>query len=136
MPEFNAWFTNPTSTNVRMNVDTLEQAEEAAANALPGGLCNNCSRQRDDGDWELYSIEDADGNVLRSYPKFDLAATAAALAKHIAETVTQGDGNQVIVDCACGTEIRGVLPDVDSPTGAIMAVMAPHLAEVAASQLI
>lgn len=135
MSEFNLWFANTTSTNIRVDADNLEQAEEIASDELPGSLCNQCSRQRDDGEWELSSIEDAEGNVLRTYPDFNLGNTAAALAKHIAETVTQGEGNDVVVDCACGVEVRGVLPDVDSPTGAIMAVMAPHLAEVAASHL-
>lgn len=136
MPKYTGFFINVTSVGVPVEADTPDLVERIAADALPGGLCQKCSDDRSEGDWEFHSVEDADGEVVLKAPPMGAGGLAAVLAKHIAETVTQGDGNDVVVDCACGAEIRGALPDVDSPTGAIMAVMAPHLAEVAASYLV
>ncbi|MEV4127090.1 hypothetical protein [Nocardia sp. NPDC049707] len=57
--------------------------------------------------------------------------TAAILRKHVPETITQGDGDGVLVDCACGAEIKGVMPrHIESAVGAVLYVMADHLSEV------
>lgn len=59
---------------------------------------------------------------------------AAILRRHLPETITQLEGTSVLVDCSCGTEVRGVMPtDVDiTHTGALLYVLADHLGEVVA----
>lgn len=70
MPEFVVLFTTTTSTAIRVEADTPEQAEAVAADELPGSLCHQCSRERDQGDWELHSVEDKDGTVVLTGPDY------------------------------------------------------------------
>lgn len=64
----------------------------------------------------------------------DRAHLAAALSAHVAHTITAAEGiDEVLVDCSCGAEICGVLPDApETQVGAVQALMADHLAEVLA----
>lgn len=70
MPDYIVNFTNPTGFSRRVTADTPEDAETAAAEHLPGSLCHQCARERDDGDWDLNSVEDADGNVVMTIPLY------------------------------------------------------------------
>lgn len=56
------------------------------------------------------------------------------LRGHVIETVTQipmpgEDTNTVVIDCLCGGEIRGVMPDhIDSTSGSLQWLMSDHIA--------
>ncbi len=62
----------------------------------------------------------------------DRAHLAAALVAHVADTITAAEGvDEVLVDCSCGAEICGVLPDSgETHVGGVQVLMAEHLAEV------
>lgn len=64
MPEYNVHLINPTSTNIRGTADTPEGAAKLAIDEVYAALCHECARQRDDGEWELYTVQDADGEVV------------------------------------------------------------------------
>ncbi|WP_280185482.1 MULTISPECIES: hypothetical protein [Nocardia] len=64
MAEYSAWFANVTTTNVRVEADSPQQAADIASKRVHASLCHQCARERDDGDWELTAVEDAAGNIV------------------------------------------------------------------------
>jgi hypothetical protein len=56
-------------------------------------------------------------------------ATTDILRMHLPETITQS-GDAVLIDCSCGAAIFGEMPEhTETAVGAVIYVMAPHLAE-------
>lgn len=58
-------------------------------------------------------------------------AAAEILRAHLPETITQARGSDaILIDCSCGAEIIGEMPaHTETAIGAVLYVMAPHLAE-------